>query len=595
MRTMKQTLAGLLGSILLTAPATAAAQGSQGDYSYTTQPQITPPYGTVTITSYTGPGGAVTIPGTINDMPVVVINGGAFYYRANITSIVIPDSVTAVSETGFMGCMGMTSIVTGNGLRTVCNEFCQGCSSLASVTLGAHVGRLGGWAFADCTSLTDFGVSCSVTSIGPSAFQGCTRLASITIPAGVSSIELGAFAGCASLASVVLPNSLPSIEESLFEGCASLTNIVIPSGVGSIGPAAFDGCSGLLTVTIPGGVTNIAGDAFSGCTGLLAFSVDGANACYSSVDGLLFNKSQTVLLQFPPGRGGDYWIPNGVTSIADAAFAQAWSLTNVMIPASVTNIADGAFAGCPNLVAINVDAANQAYSTVDGILLDKSHTYLLQCPSTKGGSWIIPSGVTNFAEAAFQGCSNLTSVTIPGSVSYIPAQAFSGCTGLTNVTILDGVHVLRTALFEYCSGLTNLTLPASVDGLGTRVFGDCSNLVSVFFQGNAPPGADFMTFYGAYNVTLYYLPGATGWTTPFWFRPAVLWNPSIQAPAVQANGFGFDISGTTNIPIVVQAATNLSGGTWSPVESATLTNGLLHFTDRSWTNYPSRFYRISSP
>ena len=64
---------------------------------------------------------------------------------------------------------------------------------------------------------------------------------------------------------------------------------------------------------------------------------------------------------------------------------------------------------------------------------------------------------------------------------------------------------------------------------------------------------------------------------------------------MRSNQFGFDITGTSNIPIVVEASANLAGPVWTPLQSLTLTNGLFHFSDPQWTNYPVRFYRISSP
>jgi hypothetical protein len=79
----------------------------------------------------------------------------------------------------------------------------------------------------------------------------------------------------------------------------------------------------------------------------------------------------------------------------------------------------------------------------------------------------------------------------------------------------------------------------------------------------------------------------------------VLWNPQAQTGdgcfGVLTNRFGFTITGTTNIPVVIEAATNLAGSIWTPLKSCTLTNGTAYFTDPQWTNYPGRFYRLRSP
>ena len=144
----------------------------------------------------------------------------------------------------------------------------------------------------------------------------------------------------------------------------------------------------------------------------------------SSVDGVLFNKSQTTLIQYPGAwpaatrsptaspASGDYafygctsltsvTIPNSVTSIGDWAFYRCTSLTSVTIPNSVTSIGDWAFYSCTSLTAITVDALNSVYSSVAGVLFNKSQTTLIQCPGGKAGSYTIPNSVTSIGDYAF--------------------------------------------------------------------------------------------------------------------------------------------------------------------------------------------------
>ena len=79
----------------------------------------------------------------------------------------------------------------------------------------------------------------------------------------------------------------------------------------------------------------------------------------------------------------------------------------------------------------------------------------------------------------------------------------------------------------------------------------------------------------------------------------MLWNPQIQTSdgmfGVLSNEFGFSIKGTTNIPILVQACTSFANVSWTALQSCTLTNGSIYFSDPAWRNYPGRFYRIRSP
>ncbi len=69
----------------------------------------------------------------------------------------------------------------------------------------------------------------------------------------------------------------------------------------------------------------------------------------------------------------------------------------------------------------------------------------------------------------------------------------------------------------------------------------------------------------------------------------------VAITADPSDPFGFYITGAPNVPLTVRAGTNLASATWTTVQNCTLTNGSIHFSDPQWTNYPSRFYRISSP
>jgi hypothetical protein len=103
------------------------------------------------------------------------------------------------------------------------------------------------------------------------------------------------------------------------------------------------------------------------------------------------------------------------------------------------------------------------------------------------------------------------------------------------------------------------------------------------------------------NATVYYLPGTTGWVGFSYTAglATVLWNPLIQTAdgsfGVNNNQFGFNISGTPNIPILVQACANPQNPVWSPLQALTLTNGSFYFSEPLQTNSSGRYYRISSP
>jgi hypothetical protein len=298
------------------------------------------------------------------------------------------------------------------------------------------------------------------------------------------------------------------------------------------------------------------------------------------------------------GSGGDVIIPtsiNGwtVTSIASNAFQLSSTLTNLTIPASVTSIGSEAFSSCVNLA--NVTISNSITGFPPSGVTSIGYGAFFGCSSLTNVA--IPASVTSIGQQAFLG-TGVASVTFPGSVSNIEDETFDFCTNLTNVTISAGVTSIGQAAFASCSGLTSVTIPGSVTSISNAAFDDCSSLTNVFFNGNAPTVGSSV-FSNDTNATVYYLPGTTGWSSPFAGRPAVLWNPLIQAGGasfgVQNNQFGFNITGTTNIPIVVEACTNLANPDWILLTNVTLTNGLFYFSEPVQTNISGRYYRISSP
>ena len=201
------------------------------------------------------------------------------------------------------------------------------------------------------------------------------------------------------ISQVVINDGVTSIGSSAFWNCIGLTSVTIPNSVTSIGFMAFFYCTVLTSVTIPNSVTSIGVDAFLGCFGLTSIDVVSDNSNYCSVDGVLFNKNKTILIQYPMGKQGAYTIPNSVTSIENDAFYACTGLTSVTIGNSVTSIGESAFQDCTGLTSVTIG-----------------------------------NGVSSIGNFAFTSCRRLTSVTIPNSVTSIGDGAFYECTGLTSVT-----------------------------------------------------------------------------------------------------------------------------------------------------------------
>ena len=160
---------------------------------------------TGTITKYVESDTVVVIPSKINGVTVETIGHGAFE-RSAVTSVTIPDSVTAILDR----------------------------------------------AFANCSQLTNISIPNSVTAIGSFAFEGCTKLESITLPSSLLTISEFLFYDCSQLTTIHIPDSVSSIRTYAFYNCGKLETIRIPVSVTSIGSYAFDDCPSSMTVTYSG-------------------------------------------------------------------------------------------------------------------------------------------------------------------------------------------------------------------------------------------------------------------------------------------------------------------------------------------------------
>lgn len=160
---------------------------------------------TGTITKYVESDTVVVIPSKINGVTVETIGHGAFE-RSAVTSVTIPDSVTAILDR----------------------------------------------AFANCFQLTNISIPNSVTAIGSFAFEGCTKLESITLPSSLLTISEFLFYDCSQLTTIHIPDSVSSIRQYAFYNCGKLETIRIPVSVTSIGSYAFDDCPSSMTVTYSG-------------------------------------------------------------------------------------------------------------------------------------------------------------------------------------------------------------------------------------------------------------------------------------------------------------------------------------------------------
>lgn len=236
-------------------------------------------------------------------------------------------------------------------------------------------------------NVTINGESWTVTKVATRAFVNCKWLTGISLPDSITEIGRQAFAYCPSLRQAVLPSRLTSISVMTFAYCTSLTSVNIADGVTEIGEGAFTGCTSLSEVVLPTSIKSIRKDAFSSCANLSTIN-----------------------------------LPDGIQNIDAKAFYDT-GLSSVTIPASVTHI--GVLASCFSLREFKVDAQNDKFCDIDGVLFNATKKILIRYPAARTATtYVIPEGTRIIGSGAFCRCHSIDTLVIPSSVNYVSDNAF---------------------------------------------------------------------------------------------------------------------------------------------------------------------------
>ena len=200
----------------------------------------------------------LVIPNTVTN-----ISNYTFNYFSFLTSIIIPNGVTSIGNYAFNNCRSLTSITIPSSVTSIGNQVFSACIGLTSITVdsnNADYRSVDGVLFNHAltqliqypigNTRTSYLIPNTVSNIANSAFYNCRNLTSITIPDSVISIGAYAFGYCESLTLITIPNSSITIYDYAFYNCTGLTLITIPNNVISIGSHVFEGCSGLTSITI---------------------------------------------------------------------------------------------------------------------------------------------------------------------------------------------------------------------------------------------------------------------------------------------------------------------------------------------------------
>lgn len=325
---------------------------------------------------------------------------------------------------------------------------------------GKPVSRVAGRAFLNAVYLEKVELGANVVAIESGAFMNCSGLKVMSITAPVNTISFGAFAGCTRLTRIAVSDSNTCFTNDNGDGILYEINsddeyvlVAYPAGrsdetvtvstfVGEIRSYAFDGASRLKVINIERGNAfgTIGTYAFNGCSALEAVNVN--NSAYVSVDGVLYTADEKTLVLYPQNKAGDtFTVPDTVTKIARRAFRGNNNLVEIVIGANVSALGDGeddyeVFGEAKKLERFAVDAANQSFSEIRGVLYNKAGTVLRFYPSAKSDmTYVVESTAEKICLNAFAGAINLSILYIPKSVVTVSGTLFAGAERLTTVYV----------------------------------------------------------------------------------------------------------------------------------------------------------------
>lgn len=408
----------------------------------------------VELTGYaTKPTGKLDIPASVTygskTYSVTSIVEQAFDGCSAITEVTIPASVTSVGSDVFNGCSSLTQATIGDGLTEISTSMFTNCSALEKLVIGKGVTKIESFAFANCSNLKEITVLASnpPSVASDRSFENVSRDIPVYVPLEALSAYKAAsvWKGFINLQPISTEFTVDKLKYDVTDLVANTVEITSGYGDGalnipatvtyagteykvtSIGAEAFYDCS-FTSVTIPDGVTIIKYSAFKGCTDLTEVTFG-----------------------------------NSITTIEYSAFYYCLSLKQVTIPKSVTNIGVNVFFYCTALTHINVDAANPAYSSENGVLFNKDKTTLLRYPAAKPGTtYTVPKSVTCIGESAFGQCTALKELTLSENVSKIESYAFEDFAAITKMTVLATVPpTAETSAFKYFNLDTPVFVPAA--------------------------------------------------------------------------------------------------------------------------------------
>ncbi|MER1993772.1 MAG: leucine-rich repeat domain-containing protein [Eubacteriales bacterium] len=414
--------------------------------------------GTAVITGFTIEGIELKIPDKVDGIQVTMVARAPLEkpdvskMRA-VKKVVLPNSIKAIEQQAFEFFSAMVSVNFPAGLETIGYAAFRECKSLKAITLPNSVVSIGDEAFSKCSSLQLEKLPVKLTSIGNGTFYQCGKIKIVSLPATVRSVGDQAFASC-QITSLTLNEGLETIGENAFY-YHKLKEIVFPSTLRSIGDTAFD----------PGRNRTLKKVTFKSAFTALGIGVfgydDGWDAYY-----------RTMQKQQKEAKREDYDTKDKNNWIDYYRDGGNFGQTKLEITCYSGSKADQMYQSSVVKVYLKGSDANTVTAPAErvlsaGLYSNDDMVYVL----------VIPEGVEEIADHAFEKLETLNKITLPSTLTRIGAHAFEGCIGLKEVAIkAKTMTEIGESAFKGCGELKAITVPEGVTEIADSTFAQCKKL-----------------------------------------------------------------------------------------------------------------------
>ena len=504
---------------------------------------------------------------------VTTLTSGAFAKNSYLTYVEIPKSVKIITYNTFINCTNLATVIIPSSITTVGGSAFGNCSNIKDVY---YYGSKNEWDSITFGGSNTFHTNANITynyvgtEIKASGVCGTSLswvlyadgnlevtgsgaipdysaasnvpwnaymkdICNVIIYNGVTAIGSRAFAYASNINSVVIASTVKTINSYAFYNNSLLENIEIPDGITTIAANAFSGCTSLKEFYVPSSVTSIGTGAFNLCTALERINVDEANTKYTSVDGVLYNKSMKQLVAYPICKADVVFeVPSTVEGFASNAFEDNLYITNVIMSKGVKTITYRLFADCINLTTVTIpktvttiggsvfantslktiyyygseaDWSAISISTSGNTAIDSAEIIYNYVPVDNScgdnATWSIVDGVLTIsgtgamydydAEANpenptpwFASRNSITSIEVEEGITSIGSYAFSGLTNVSKITLPQTVTAYGNYAFGGCIKLSSFDISANVTKIGVGCFFGDIKLGSITVDANNP-------------------------------------------------------------------------------------------------------------